>query len=107
MIQIPTTNSGRGPFASALRNLAKQADVKDDEIIEPRASGSSTISNTNIHMPQQQQSQIVIEQHRTNNNTEYSETTPSTSEDRNRKKTNSPAPPEKVIFHLHILCIII
>lgn len=29
-----SNNSGRGPFASALRNLAKQADIKDDESVE-------------------------------------------------------------------------
>uniref|UniRef100_A0A6B2EHE0 Putative thyroid hormone receptor-associated protein complex subunit n=1 Tax=Phlebotomus kandelakii TaxID=1109342 RepID=A0A6B2EHE0_9DIPT len=41
--QNPAT-SGRGPFASALRNLAKQADIKDEDGGAPTASGPNTAS---------------------------------------------------------------
>lgn len=84
-----SNNSGRGPFATALRDLAKQADIKDDVIIDQRApsagtSGSNSAQN-NAHLHQ-----------RISSNTESRNAEPMpTSDDRHRKKANSP-PPEKV-----------
>lgn len=86
-----SNNSGRGPFASALRNLAKQADIKDDEPVDQRAPSAGTVGSNNavgsnnMHMHQ-----------RTSSSTENRNAEPvPPPEDRHRKKANSP-PPEKV-----------
>lgn len=104
--QSGTTNTGRGPFASALRNLAKQADIKEDD-------PAGSVNNSN-------------EQIRTNSNSAF---TPSSavnvgvtsisaannkrsasagdqmlenSRDNLRKTPLSPQPPEKVTFMSHL-----
>lgn len=118
----PTPNagtSGRGPFASALRNLAKQADNKDDECIisgdntrgGSSASGGGTggPNNPAAQQQQQQQQQPQQQQQRTSNIESRSggDSRPSdgraTSDDRTsslKKRTLSPQPPEKV-NHFH------
>lgn len=92
-------NSGRGPFASALRNLAKQADIKDDEQVDQRAASTGTVgsnsASNNMHLHQ-----------RTSGSAENRNNEPvavPVADDRHRKRQNSP-PPEKVrlfsiIFH--------
>lgn len=40
-------NTGRGPFASALRNLAKQADIKEDDPVSVNNSNEQTRTNSN------------------------------------------------------------
>lgn len=85
-------NSGRGPFASALRNLAKQADIKDDEPMDQRAASTGTVgsnsASNNMHLHQRNSGSSAE-----NRNTEP--TAVSASDDRHRKRQNSP-PPEKV-----------
>lgn len=87
-----TNNSGRGPFASALRNLAKQADIKDDgEPVDQRAASAGTVgsnsASNNMHMHQRTSSNTAPD----NRNVENV----SAADERHRKKTTSP-PPEKV-----------
>lgn len=84
-------NSGRGPFASALRNLAKQADIKDDEPVDQRAASTGTVgsnsASNNMHLHQ-----------RTSGSAENRNNEPAAvpiPDDRHRKRQNSP-PPEKV-----------
>lgn len=90
--QIPSSNSGRGSFASALRSLAKQAEIKDDEPTDQRApsagtSGSNSAAN-NMHMQQQRPSNSAE-----NRNVESAVAM----DNRQKRKANSP-PPEKVFF---------
>lgn len=87
-------NSGRGPFASALRNLAKQADIKDDEPVDQRAASTGTVgsnsASNNMHLHQ-----------RTSGSAENRNNEPAAvpiPDDRHRKRQNSP-PPEKVCVH--------
>lgn len=92
-----SNNSGRGPFASALRNLAKQADIKDDEQVDQRAASAGTCGSNSAS------NSMHLHQQRTSTSTENRNTEPTTaSDDRHRKKTNSP--PEKVYFELKSLC---
>ncbi|KAL9917243.1 MAP7 domain-containing protein plexus isoform 2-T8 [Glossina fuscipes fuscipes] len=42
------TTSARGPFASALRNLAKQADIKEEEEVSARDRNERPVVGTNI-----------------------------------------------------------
>lgn len=86
-----SNNSGRGPFASALRNLAKQADIKDDEQVDQRAASTGTVgsnsASNNMHLHQ-----------RTSGSAEIRNNEPvavPVADDRHRKRQNSP-PPEKV-----------
>lgn len=107
----PTGNSSssstRGPFASALRNLAKQADGKDEEVIDPRnpatgsstAGGSGTGASNNVHLQHHGRQGGSTEARSTEGKTRASPITDarSVSDERTRKKTTiSPAPPEKV-----------
>lgn len=45
--QQPTNNTGRGPFASALRNLAKQADIKEDDTAGGPSGNEQSRTNQN------------------------------------------------------------
>lgn len=86
-----TNNGGRGPFASALRSLAKQADIKDDEQVDQRATASastnSTANNANMH------------QRNTTTNIENRIADPTLiSEDQLHKNKSSSSPPEKVFL---------
>lgn len=87
-------NSGRGPFASALRNLAKQADIKDDEQIDQRAPSTGTVgsnsASNNMHLHQRNSSSSAE-----NRNTEIPASAVPAVDDRHRKRQLSP-PPEKV-----------
>lgn len=83
--------SGRGPFASALRNLAKQADIKEDESnsggenVRGCSGSSSTLAAT-------QRTSNVERESRQNDGRQ-------SSDDRSgnvKKRTLSPQPPEKV-----------
>lgn len=81
-----SNNSGRGPFATALRDLAKQADIKDDGTVEQKPVSATTSNNNppnNAHLHQRSGSA-------TENRT--IESTPS-----DPKKLNTP-PPEKVFI---------
>lgn len=105
----PTGNSSvgstRGPFASALRNLAKQADGKDDEVIDPRnpvagssAGGGGVVPN-NVHLQHHSRQGVSNEVRSTEAKPRASPITDARSapDERTRKKTAiSPAPPEKV-----------
>lgn len=104
----PTGNSSgsstRGPFASALRNLAKQADGKEDEVVDPRnpvagsSAGGSSAPN-NVHLQHHSRQGGSAEVRSTEGKTRASPITDArpASEERTRKKTTiSPAPPEKV-----------
>lgn len=89
-----SNNGGRGPFASALRSLAKQADVKDDEPVDQRAvsagtSGSNSATNPiNLHQR--------IGNSGTNAENKSAENVAVVSDaEQHRKKANS-SPPEKV-----------
>lgn len=119
----PTGNSScsstRGPFASALRNLAKQADGKDEEPTETRnpatapnnasggGGGSSGVSanasaSNNVHLQHHSQRQSGTADARPvegkKRASPIADVRP-TSDERVRKKTTiSPAPPEKVCF---------
>lgn len=94
-----SSTSGRGPFASALRNLAKQADIKEDE----SNSGVDNVrggSGSNVALAATQRTSTV--------DGRGGETRPSdgrqSSEDRSgtvKKRTLSPQPPEKVTECLH------
>lgn len=84
-------NSGRGPFASALRNLAKQADIKEEEITsvgDGRGGGNNTTNNsTTVARGVTMDGRSSVPGERSSN------------DDRNnqiKKRTASPAPPEKV-----------
>lgn len=101
----PTQNSatsGRGPFASALRNLAKQADIKEEECVDNSRSnsvgaGQGGSNNSAVAMVGTQQSQRTtnidsrsVGDSRPNDNR-------AAADDRNSKKRPlSPQPPEKV-----------
>lgn len=89
-----SNNSGRGSFASALRSLAKQAEIKDDEPVEQRApsagTGGSNSATNNMHMHQRPSSSAE------NRNTESA----AAMENRQKRKANSP-PPEKVFFSFY------
>lgn len=110
-----STGSTRGPFASALRNLAKQADGKDEEVVDPRnpVAGSSAGGGggvgvggggnggaaNNVHLQQHSRQGGSIEARSSEGKTRASPITDvrSASDERTRKKTAiSPAPPEKV-----------
>lgn len=94
--QPSSNNGGRGPFASALRSLAKQADVKDDEAVDQRAvsagtSGSNSATNPiNLH-------QRSGGNGSTNTENRNAENVSSDAEQQKNKRTSSP-PPEKVQF---------
>lgn len=108
----PTGNSSagstRGPFASALRNLAKQADGKDDEVIDPRNAVAGTsagagggVASNNVHLQHHSRQGVSTEARSTElvAKTRASPITDARSapDERARKKTGiSPAPPEKV-----------
>ncbi|XP_055314117.1 uncharacterized protein LOC129575161 isoform X3 [Sitodiplosis mosellana] len=90
-----SNNGGRGPFASALRSLAKQADVKDDEPVDQRAvsagtSGSNSANPINLH---QRFSGGGGGTNTENRNTENVVVVSDT--EQHRKKASSP-PPEKM-----------
>lgn len=105
----PTGNSSnsstRGPFASALRNLAKQADGKEDEvIIDPRnpvvgSSAGGGSASINVHLQHHSRQGGSTEARSTEGKPRSSPITDARSapDERTRKKTTiSPAPPEKV-----------
>lgn len=46
-----SNNGGRGPFASALRSLAKQADGKDDEPVDQRTTSAGTSGSNSAANP--------------------------------------------------------
>lgn len=114
----PTGNSSssstRGPFASALRNLAKQADGKEDEVIDPRnpvasssaatvgagaAVGGGSGATNNVHLQHHNRQSGSAEARSSDGKTRASPITDArlASDDRVRKKTAiSPSPPEKV-----------
>lgn len=102
---MPASNhGGRGPFASALRSLAKQADVKDDEPIDQRAvsagtSGSNSATNP-LNLHQRTGSSTNAESRNAENVVVVTDT------EQHRKKASSP-PPEKVCFlqGVYKLCI--
>lgn len=89
---MPTSNnSGSRSFASALRSLAKQAEIKDDEPVDQRApsagtSGSNNAPN-NMHLHQRPSSSAD------NRNQESAVAV----DNRQKRKANSP-PPEKVFI---------
>lgn len=106
-----TGTSGRGPFASALRNLAKQADIKEEEVgsADTRGSnsggggggvvnvGSGANGGTSIN------SGLSQTQRSSNVDARSADSRPNdgrqAADDRNsniKKRTASPQPPEKV-----------
>lgn len=100
--------SGRGPFASALRNLAKQADIKEDDVIVSSNVTGGTTSGNNANM--QPRTNNAVEARSTDGRTSSGITsdTRNVVDDRNalKKKTISPQPPtEKVsTFILNVQC---
>lgn len=125
----PTGNSSnsstRGPFASALRNLAKQADGKDEEVVDPRnpvaGSGAAVSATTasggggggasnNVHLQHHGRQSGGTETRTTaEGKTRASPITDTRSapDERTRKKTAiSPAPPEKVCaYDIIVHCV--
>lgn len=95
-------SSGRGPFASALRNLAKQADIKEDDLTvgsgAANVAGGSTGGSSSAMQPRPSS---AVES-RSNDGRPSSGLTPDVrniADERNasKKKTISPQPPtEKV-----------
>lgn len=94
----PTQNSGtsgRGPFASALRNLAKQADIKEDE---------SNTGGDNVRGSSSSNSQLATTQRTSNVDARSGDSRQvndgrTSSDDRGgnvKKRAMSPQPPEKV-----------
>ncbi len=86
--------SGRGPFASALRNLAKQADIKEDE---------SNSGGENVRGGSGSNNTLAATQRTSNVDGRGGESRQNdgrqSSDDRSSKKrTLSPQPPEKVNF---------
>lgn len=93
----PSVGSGRGPFASALRNLAKQADTKEDDIVEKRIpTAESNPSGSHL----QHRSSVNSEQRSMEKNPSSAMTdNKPMPEEKIRNKTASPQqPPEKVCF---------
>lgn len=88
-----SSTSGRGPFASALRNLAKQADIKEDETNSggENVRGGGSGSNSTLAATQ-----------RTSNvdgrggESRQNDGRQSSDERSAKKRTLSPQPPEKV-----------
>lgn len=97
----PSVASGRGPFASALRNLAKQADTKEEDVVDKRIATTESNPNSS-HM-----------QHRSSANSEQRTIEKSVvtenkavSDEKNRNRAASPQqPPEKVCIMLFRLII--
>lgn len=90
-----TSTSGRGPFASALRNLAKQADIKEDE----GNSGGENVrgggSGSNSALTASQRTSTVDGRGGEGRQNDGRQS----SDDRSgsvKKRTLSPQPPEKV-----------
>lgn len=104
-----TASSGpggaRGPFASALRNLAKQADIKEDDVTVSNVTGGTT-GGTNANM--QPRANNAVEARSTDGRASSGITSDTRNivDDRNalKKKTISPQPPtEKVSeFIIHV-----
>lgn len=88
-----SSTSGRGPFASALRNLAKQADIKEDE---------SNSGGENVRGGSGSNNTLAATQRTSNVDGRGGESRQNdgrqSSDDRsgNVKKRLSPQPPEKV-----------
>lgn len=98
-----STGSTRGPFASALRNLAKQADGKDDEVIDPRnpvavsSAGGGGVAPNNLHHHSRQGVSTEVRSAEAKTRASPITDARSAPDERTRKKTAiSPAPPEKV-----------
>lgn len=113
-----TGTSGRGPFASALRNLAKQADIKEEEC-DTRGSGGTAGNGAQQqqqqHQQQQQPPQQQQQQSRSSNvdarNDGRTSDGRTAAEDRannSKKRPLSPQPPEKVrVFPFYLLVSLI
>lgn len=95
-------SNARGPFASALLNLAKQIDSKEEEeaTVQSTANPSTSSSNNaanNMHLTQQRPNSSM--------NHRPVDATQPTQDDQNRRRTLSP-PPEKVKYTLmKIACL--
>lgn len=88
-----SSTSARGPFASALRNLAKQADIKEDESNSggDNVRSGSTQRTSNVDGRSGESRQNINDGRQT-------------SDDRSgnvKKRTLSPQPPEKVNIWQH------
>lgn len=73
--------ASRGPFASALRNLAKQADTKDDDT----TTVNTSVANTNQGRDSRSMDSRSVPTSEASRN-----------DDRKKKADASPQPPEKV-----------
>ncbi|KAJ6645282.1 Histone-lysine N-methyltransferase, H3 lysine-9 specific, partial [Pseudolycoriella hygida] len=92
----PTQNStsGRGPFASALRNLAKQADIKEDESNSGAENVRGSTGSNNTLAATQRASNVDGRGSESRQNDGRQ-----SSDDRSgnvKKRTLSPQPPEKM-----------
>lgn len=86
-------SSTRGPFAAALRNLAKQADGKDEEVSEQRITSNPNSTHLNLRPNTNIDSRhgVIDSKKRISPGPE------NRVDDRNRKASAiSPTPPEKV-----------
>lgn len=91
-----SNNGGRGPFASALRSLAKQADVKDDEpAVDQRAVSAGTSGSNSATNPLNLHQRTGTSTSAENRNAEI--VVAVSDAEQHRKKASSP-PPEKVYF---------
>lgn len=90
-----SSTSGRGPFASALRNLAKQADIKEDE---SNSGGENvrggSVSNNTLATTQRTSNDGRGVESRQNDGRQSSDDRSSNV----KKRTLSPQPPEKVKY---------
>lgn len=90
----PQNSGTRGPFASALRNLAKQADIKEDE---SNSGGENVRSGSNNTLSATQRTSNV--DGRSGESRQNLNDGRQSSDDRSgnaKKRTLSPQPPEKV-----------
>lgn len=102
--QQPTNNTGRGPFASALRNLAKQADIKEDDT--GGGPGGNEQSRTNQNSAFTSSTIVATSKRSASADDQMLDNRAHDSARDNLRKTPlSPQPPEKV--KLHRLCFIV
>lgn len=98
----PQNSGTRGPFASALRNLAKQADIKEDESNSGGENVRGGSGSNNALSATQRTSNVDGRSGESRQNVNDGR---QSSDDRSgnvKKRTLSPQPPEKVnIFERH------
>jgi hypothetical protein len=88
-----SNSNSRGSFAAALRNLAKQADVKDDDSNPPNNDNRNSSSNNRLEPgnPMADARTGSMADNRSRNDSRSSDLT---------KKRTSPTPPEKVAIEI-------